>query len=112
MRLPLTLTLISLFFLFKLTGCAGPYVYTRENREVPPQVNTDTAVMTDGYVLPLLTARVRQSPPRAVVLALHGFNDYSHAFLSLADYLAARNILLIAYDQSGFGITEGLRYWH
>lgn len=104
--------LITLLFLFHLTGCVGPYVYTRKSSEVVPVLQADTAVMTDGYVLPLLIFHAKIGPPRAVVLALHGFNDYSNAFLSLAEYLAARNITLIAYDQRGFGGTEGRKYWH
>ena len=112
MHLPSIVSLIALFSLFQLTGCVGPYVYTKKSSEVLPEINSDTAVMADGYVLPLLATTIGKPPPRAVVLALHGFNDYSNAFLSLADYLAARNILLICYDQRGFGRTEGRRYWH
>lgn len=112
MRFSITAILLILFSLFPLTGCVGPYVYTRKSSEVTPEINSDTAVMADGYVLPLLTRKAPESPPRAVVLALHGFNDYSNAFLSLGEYLAARNITLIAYDQRGFGRTEGRRYWH
>src|SRR5262249_26665423 len=39
----------------------------------------------------------------AVVLALHGFNDYSNAFAGPASALAQRGIATYAYDQRGFG---------
>jgi len=104
--------LISLLSLFLLTGCLGPYVFQGKSTETVPELKTDAAIMADGFTLPLLAINARPGPPRAVVLALHGFNDYSHAFVSLGEYLAARNIKLIAYDQRGFGRTEGRRYWH
>ena len=41
--------------------------------------------------------------PRAVILAVHGFNDYSHAFADFGAYAASQGIAVHAYDQSGFG---------
>lgn len=104
--------LIFLLSLFLLTGCVGPYVFQGKSTETVPELKSDAAIMPDGFTLPLLAVNARPGPPRAVVLALHGFNDYSHAFVSFGEYLAARNISLIAYDQRGFGRTEGRRYWH
>jgi alpha-beta hydrolase superfamily lysophospholipase len=98
--------------LFLLTGCFGPAIFKGKTTETVPELQADGAVMADGFTLPLLIVNGRPGPPRAVVLALHGFNDYSRAFLSFGEYLAARNITLIAYDQRGFGRTEGRRYWH
>lgn len=42
-------------------------------------------------------------PPKAVVVAVHGFNDYSNAFDEPARYWATRGIATYAYDQRGFG---------
>ena len=50
-------------------------------------------------------------PPRAVVLALHGMNDYSHAFEEPGKALAARGIAVYAYDQRGFGEAPHPGYW-
>lgn len=44
-----------------------------------------------------------QPRPEAVILALHGFNDYSNAFQDFAAYCTAQNIAVHAYDQRGFG---------
>jgi len=104
--------LLSTLALFLLTGCFGPYIFQGKTTKAVPELQADAAVMPDGFTLPLLVVNARQGLPRAVVLALHGFNDYSRAFLSFGQYLAARNITLIAYDQRGFGRTEGRRYWH
>jgi alpha-beta hydrolase superfamily lysophospholipase len=50
-------------------------------------------------------------PPRAVILALHGFNDYSHAFADFGVYAAGRGIAVYAYDQSGFGANPNAGRW-
>ena len=68
-------------------------------------------VMADGYRLPY-----RQwgdpATATAVLVGLHGFNDYS-AFLSNAGPVwSERNILTVAYDQRGFGETENRGLWH
>ncbi len=42
-------------------------------------------------------------PARAVLLAVHGFNDHKGAFALLARELAPRGVTLVAYDQRGFG---------
>ena len=34
----------------------------------------------DGLVLPVKSWRPQKDPPRAVLIALHGFNDYSNFF--------------------------------
>jgi len=65
----------------------------------------------DGYVLPLR----RWAPagrPRAVIVALHGFNDYSAAFDGIGGWLAKRGVLTLAFDQRGFGDTAWRGLWH
>lgn len=51
------------------------------------------------------------APPRAAILALHGFNDYSNAFADLGEYAAARGFAVHAYDQRGFGANADAGYW-
>jgi len=51
------------------------------------------------------------TPPRAVVLALHGFNDYSNAFAAPGTYWATRGIATYAYDQRGFGAAPHRGLW-
>jgi alpha-beta hydrolase superfamily lysophospholipase len=47
----------------------------------------------------------------AVVLALHGFNDYSNAFADAGEAFAAQGIATFAYDQRGFGRAPERGYW-
>ncbi|NLO80262.1 MAG: alpha/beta hydrolase [Xanthomonadaceae bacterium] len=68
------------------------------------------AVMDDGYELPL-QRWLPAAEPVAVVLALHGFNDYRNAFAGVGPYLASRGIVTYAYDQRGFGATVDRGYW-
>lgn len=50
-------------------------------------------------------------PPRAVILAVHGFNDYSNAFTDFGAYAAARGVAVHAYDQPGFGANPDAGLW-
>lgn len=77
-----------------------------------PHLQSETIVMDDGLALPLR----RWLPPgdsetRAVVIALHGFNDYSKAFESAGTTWAKDGIATYAYDQRGFGAGPGAGLW-
>jgi acylglycerol lipase len=72
---------------------------------------TDTALTTtDGETLPI-RRWLPAGQPKAVILALHGFNDYSNAFDGPAKIWAARGIATYAYDQRGFGGAPGRTLW-
>ena len=47
----------------------------------------------------------------AVILALHGFNDYSKAFTEPAADWAEAGIITYAYDQRGFGAGPNPGLW-
>lgn len=72
-------------------------------------------VADDGLALPLRAwLPQREGEPtaaKAVVLALHGFNDHSGAFEAPAPALAARGLAVYAYDQRGFGAGENIGLW-
>ncbi|WP_308637171.1 alpha/beta hydrolase [Paenibacillus silvisoli] len=48
-------------------------------------------------------------PPKAVVIAVHGHGDHSGGLLNLLDRLAERGYAVYAYDQRGYGQSEGIR---
>jgi alpha-beta hydrolase superfamily lysophospholipase len=93
------------------TGCATPYVHPPSSPASAPSLSETHAIMDDGYRLPLKRWDARTSPG-AIVLAVHGLNDYSNSFAGTGDFLAARGITVVAYDQRGFGGTAGHGYWH
>jgi alpha-beta hydrolase superfamily lysophospholipase len=65
----------------------------------------------DGLRLPLRRFVPPGEQPRAVLLALHGFNDYSRAFDGPGEWFAARGVALYAYDQRGFGAGPEPGLW-
>jgi len=93
-----------------LVACTGPQIQPAKNTTQEPVLYPDNAVMTDGYRLPLTVHRPAGTPG-AILLALHGFNDYRNAFSEPARYFAERGIMTIAYDQRGFGETTQRGLW-
>lgn len=75
-----------------------------------PVLDTDALVMADGARLPL-RSWLPTGEARAVILAIHGMNDYSNAFEEPGKALAARGIAVYAYDQRGFGRGPHPGWW-
>lgn len=67
-----------------------------------PALTATALTTTDDQLLPL-RSWLPQGRIRAVILALHGFNDYSNAFAAPAKEWATQGIATYAYDQRGFG---------
>ncbi|GGG39839.1 alpha/beta hydrolase [Caldovatus sediminis] len=78
-----------------------------------PSLAGDALVMADGARLPLhrwLPPGGR--PPRAVILALHGFNEYARSFAEdPAPLFTAAGVAVYAYDQRGFGQAPHRGIW-
>ena len=94
-----------------LTGCATPYIQPPSFEPRTPVLHETSAIMADGYRLPL-TRWDAQGESKAIILAVHGLNDYSNGFESTGAYLAQNGITVIAYDQRGFGESDGHGLWH
>jgi acylglycerol lipase len=75
-----------------------------------PAIIDSAFTTTDGLTLPL-RKWLPQGEPKAVILALHGFSDYSNAVDTPAKLWAARGIATYAYDQRGFGGAPGRGLW-
>lgn len=108
--------LIVLLALGPAAACA-PYLYPAGPPERAPAIERAEAdagnaalVMADGVRLPL-RAWPPEGPPRAVILALHGLNDYSKAFEEPAADWAEAGFLTYAYDQRGFGRAPHRGRW-
>jgi acylglycerol lipase len=83
---------------------------SRAVARIDPRFTATDFITTDGERLPL-HRWLPQGWPRAVILALHGFNDYSHAFEGPATAWAKDGIATFAYDQRGFGAAPGHGLW-
>jgi alpha-beta hydrolase superfamily lysophospholipase len=103
-------SLLILYLCVCLLGCATPRIQSVSDINRIPELTPDSAIMQDGYVLPL-TAWEPPGEHQAIVLALHGFNDYRNAFAATGEFLAAHGVLLVAYDQRGFGETAQRGIW-
>ena len=58
---------------------------------------------SDGYRIAF--SAWAATKPRAVIVALHGMNDYGEAFALPAKFWAENGVTTYAYDQRGFGRT-------
>lgn len=113
MRLALRRSLSALLFTCLLAACAP--------RLQPPGETSTTPVITpgpdlqwqagDGRILPLRRWQPDAAPPRAIILAIHGFNDYSNAFTEAAGWWAGQGIITYAPDQRGFGRAPYTGLW-
>ena len=65
----------------------------------------------DGAVLGLQTWSPAQGEPWAVIIGVHGFDDYSNAFHLAAPVWAEHGIATVAYDQRGFGRSPQRGVW-
>lgn len=92
-----------------IAGCS-PWHAPPGPARIMPELTESALVAPDGARLPLRRWGTRENP-RAVILALHGFNDYSRAFELPAKTLAAAGIATYAYDQRGFGKAPNKGFW-
>lgn len=76
-----------------------------------PMLTPDALVMADGVRLPVY-AWLPPSPPRAIVIGLHGMNEHARSFAEdAAGWFTNRGVGLYAYDQRGFGGTPDRGIW-
>ena len=105
MRAGLAMSLLAAF----LSACA-PRLVSPGAATGPPALADEALVMADGARLPLYRW-LPADKPRAVILALHGFNDYANAFAEPAAHWAREGIAVYAYDQRGFGAAPHPGRW-
>lgn len=75
------------------------------------RIETARIETADGASLPARSWLPAGTPPKAVILALHGFNDYSNAFDLPGTYWAKHGVATFAYDQRGFGAGPHPGIW-
>jgi len=100
---------LALLLLLALGACA-PQLQPPSAVSAAPQLLADRIVMNDGVALPLRQWQPA-GQPKAVILALHGFNDYSFSFDAPAKSWAEAGIATFAYDQRGFGASPYRGLW-
>ena len=110
------LLMASLLATLNMLAACAPHIAEPGPAVAPQHIEADTFVAADGAVL-TLRVWLPEEAPRAVVIALHGFNDYSKAFTKVPDapgvgpFLADRGFAVYAYDQRGFGHAPHFGLW-
>ena len=82
-----------------LSACS-PHLRLPGNAMIDPKLTSTAIVMPDGASLPLYTWP-HSGTPRAIVLALHGFNDYGEFVKDAAIYLGTQGVKVYSYHQQG-----------
>ena len=106
----LSITVITAAALLVFSACS-PLVHPPGKPVGAPKIENGYFMPADGSMLPVRSWLPGDGPPRAVIVALHGFNDYSNFFSSPGKYLSAHGIASYAYDQRGFGGAPGHGLW-
>ncbi len=89
--------------LLVLSGCAVPLAYPPGPGVTEPVLEDDHFVAPDGARLPL-HQWTPDGPVKAVLIALHGFNDYGRFVAEGARLLSAgHGVKTYSIDQRGFG---------
>jgi alpha-beta hydrolase superfamily lysophospholipase len=90
-----------------LAACASPVVMERGPARVTPLIEPSALVAGDTTRLPLDVWVARK--PRAILVAVHGFNGYARDFALAGPWFARHGVTVYAYDQRGFGRHERSR---
>ena len=103
---------LAAFMAVALNACA-PRLQTSGPMTGEAHMDGDSFIARDGARLPLRVwaPDVKKGAPDAALVALHGFNDYGHAFDDAANRWAAKGIVTYAIDQRGFGASPHIGLW-
>jgi alpha-beta hydrolase superfamily lysophospholipase len=93
-----------------LSACAPVLIASGEPIHAPQLI--DKGFLTaDGEILAVKSWGPKDNKAKAIIIALHGFNDYSNFFKAPGEFLAEQGILSYAFDQRGFGASNHPGVW-
>ena len=102
--------LLQICVIIMLTGCS-PKIIAPETAEYSRSgISGQIFICSDNTELPLSVWK----PPHeitGVIIALHGFNDYSKFMKDSALFFNNNQLAVYAYDQRGFGETQTRGRW-
>ena len=99
-----------LFVLLLCVAACAPTIRPPGPSVISPGLAKDYVIVADGALLPL-HSWLPEGQLQAVILALHGFNDYGNFFAAPGTWFAAHGIAAYAYDQRGFGAAPDPGMW-
>jgi len=92
-----------------LAGCAPQFTAPHADQRAAA-ITEKSFISSDGTTLPL-RQWLPAGKPEAIVIALHGFNDYSLFIDTAAHFFAGHGLAVYAYDQRGFGQSANRGRW-
>ncbi|MGR8980033.1 MAG: alpha/beta hydrolase [Gammaproteobacteria bacterium] len=101
--------LLFISVLSALCSCM-PTIHPQGEKKGSARIDGAIFRTTDGANLPL-RFWLPKTDPKAVIIALHGFNDYSRFFDQPGKFFKGHGIASYAYDQRGFGAAPKRRLW-
>ncbi|MFA5922445.1 MAG: lysophospholipase [Methylococcaceae bacterium] len=102
-------SIISVLLVSSLTACM-PMTYPPGAKNNVARLSENIFLTEDGANLPF-RHWLPKTDPHAVLIALHGFNDYSRFFQQPGEYFSKLGIACFAYDQRGFGAAPKRGLW-
>ena len=105
--------LLAVILSLVLSACAPMAVQRAARPDLTfrgPALHPDAFVSFDGVRLGVTTWAAR-GEPWAVIIGVHGMNDYANAFHLAAPWWSGQGVTTIAYDQRGFGRSPGRGVW-
>ncbi len=92
-----------------LTCCMPQYIEP-DRSSFKPELKAKAFMSFDGSLLSL-RQWLPEGKPRAVIVALHGFNDYANFIADAAGFFSQQGLAVYAWDQRGFGHSPNRGRW-
>jgi alpha-beta hydrolase superfamily lysophospholipase len=99
-----------ILLLILLVGCK-PGSQPAGTTKNAPELHDLYFLTEDAVQLPLHRWLPGTGKPRAVIVGVHGFNDYGNFLKRPAEYFSEQGIAAFTYDQRGFGAAPQRGYW-
>lgn len=99
---------LGLALLFLAASCT-PVVQQAGTENSEPTLTENYLKTSDGLKLPVKTWAA--DDPEAILIAVHGFNDYSNTYAFPGSWWMGQGLTTIAYDQRGFGEAPNFGIW-
>jgi len=93
-----------------LSAAACSHAFVKSSEPGNPAITAADFISFDGTHLPLRRWLPKEKT-HSVIIAVHGFNDYSHFIDNAANYFSQQGIAVYAYDQRGFGAAPDTGRW-
>lgn len=93
-------------------GACAPRVQVFPSLNREPALESQRFVGSDGVERALsVWGEVDGPGDQPIILALHGFNDYRHAFEIPSGQMLESGLMIVAFDQRGFGSDQYAGIW-